>query len=226
MPSARSCASGRKAGQDPTIWSIRRARREQEGGQDDIAAVEYLLADLDPNHGETPEAAKARIWRSSTARACPSPPRSSTPATAFRGCGGCASGSSWPRRWRRNFQRGEGGDQGRRVAHGGDDESLGAAGTQNIDRILRLPGTANLPTKAKLSLRPDALPEQADSFQRRRIRARRVSRDGVNGRGQRKRRGRRRHGRIDAGAAVAVVAPRPRRRASRRRLRYAQRIDV
>ena len=40
------------------------------------------------------------------------------------------------------------------------------AGTQNIDRILRLPGTINLPNKAKLKAGRVALPNQADWLQR------------------------------------------------------------
>ena len=41
----------------------------------DIAAIEYVLADLDPADGETPEAAKARYLAQLEGRSSPSPPR-------------------------------------------------------------------------------------------------------------------------------------------------------
>jgi hypothetical protein len=58
----------------------------------DIAAVEYLLADLDPKEDESPGAAKARYLKALETYE-PHRPRSSTQETVFRCCGSSTSGS-------------------------------------------------------------------------------------------------------------------------------------
>jgi hypothetical protein len=120
----------------------------------DIAAVEYLLGDLDPKSDETSQQAKTRYLTQL---------ESFEPkATALVDSGNGIQGL-----WRLDpfIPLGNGSE-----AIIADVEARSAAlmlrlgskaGTQNIDRILRLPGTINLPNKAKLKAgRP--LPDQAD----------------------------------------------------------------
>lgn len=121
----------------------------------DIAAVEYLLADLDPRHDEAPEDAKTRYL----AALIPHRPA----ATAI-----IDSGNGLQALWKlaepivlsdlitdgpkkaliaKDLQIVE--DVEARTA--ALMTKLGSvAGTQNIDRILRLPGTLNIPNKKKL----------------------------------------------------------------------------
>jgi hypothetical protein len=108
----------------------------------DIAQVEYLLADLDPEDSETPEAAKARYLGQLTNSFEPE-------ATALIDSGNGIQGL-----WKLVPPILLNGDatvvadiEARSKALM---ERLGAkAGTQNIDRILRLPGTTNLPNAKK-----------------------------------------------------------------------------
>ena len=111
----------------------------------DIAAVEYLLADLDPADGETPETAKARYLGQLNGSFEPKP-------TAI-----VDSGNGIQCLWRQTEPVQFPADE-KREAIIADVEArsealmlrLGAkAGTQNIDRILRLPGTTNLPNAKK-----------------------------------------------------------------------------
>jgi P4 family phage/plasmid primase-like protien len=110
----------------------------------DIAAVEYLLADLDPRDGETPDAAKARYLAQLENAFEPGP-------TAI-----VDSGNGIQCLWRlaKRIELPPGAE-----ATIADVEARTAAvmlrlgskaGTQNIDRILRLPGTTNLPNATKL----------------------------------------------------------------------------
>jgi len=115
----------------------------KKAAKTDIAAVEYLLADLDPADGETPEAAKARYLGQLNGPFEPKP-------TAI-----VDSGNGIQCLWRL-AQRIELSADGANIIEDVEARSaalmfrLGAKpGTQNIDRILRLPGTTNLPTKAK-----------------------------------------------------------------------------
>jgi len=121
----------------------------------DIAAIEYLLSDLDPAKDETPVAAKAR-YRAQLEKMQPMP-------TAVIDSGNGLNGL-----WRLGTTIPLGApvrDSKGKLTFSDEDkatiadvearckammERLGsAAGTQNIDRILRLPATINLPTKAK-----------------------------------------------------------------------------
>jgi hypothetical protein len=117
----------------------------------DIAAIEYALADLDPADGETPEQAKARYLAQLTGEFEPK-------ATALVDSGNGIQGL-W--RLQKRIALGEpvnGKFSAEDQAKIDDVEArvaavmvrLGAkAGTQNIDRILRLPGTTNLPNEKK-----------------------------------------------------------------------------
>ena len=122
----------------------------------DIAAIEYALADLDPADGETPEQAKARYLAQLNGEFEPK-------ATAL-----VDSGNGIQVLWRLKDRIVLGepikNEQGK-FAFSQEDSAkiddvearvaavmlrLGSkAGTQNIDRILRLPGTMNLPNKKK-----------------------------------------------------------------------------
>jgi hypothetical protein len=103
----------------------------------DIAAVEYLLADLDPADGETPEAAKARYLDQLNGVFEPKP-------TAI-----VDSGNGIQCLWRLTERIELPSDAGAIIANAEARSAalmvrLGAKpGTQNIDRILRLPGTTN-----------------------------------------------------------------------------------
>ena len=129
-----------------------RAALSKKAAKTDIAAVEYLLADLDPNHGETPEAAKARYLAQLDGAGVPVP-------TAIVDSGNGIQGL-WRLRERIELAAPvakEFPSEAKEAIRAVESrmaammKSLGSkAGTQNIDRILRLPGTANLPTKAKL----------------------------------------------------------------------------
>jgi hypothetical protein len=116
--------------------------------KDDIVAVEYFHADLDPVGNETPEQAKARYQEALKSGVAPAP--------TFL----IDTGNGLQPLWRRATARplGEGAERiaaitdiearnwGLVLRLGCDDPS-----TRNIDRILRLPGTTNYPTKAKLA---------------------------------------------------------------------------
>jgi hypothetical protein len=112
----------------------------------DIAAIEYLLADCDPAKDETSEAAKARYLGQLNGSFEPKP-------TAM-----VDSGNGIQCLWRLTEPIALPVEEEERKAIIADAEARSAAlmfrlgakpGTQNIDRILRLPGTTNLPTKAK-----------------------------------------------------------------------------
>jgi hypothetical protein len=123
----------------------------------DIAAVEYLLADLDPADGETPEAAKARYLNQLNGSFEPKP-------TAIVDSGNGIQ-CLWKLKNRIVLGEPVKTADGGKLAFSPEDQAkineaeartavimvrLGAkAGTQNIDRILRLPGTTNLPNAKK-----------------------------------------------------------------------------
>lgn len=139
---------------NPTRTSL-----SSKAAKTDIASIEYMIADLDPSDDETPQAAKAR-YLSTLATYKPDP-------TALIDSGNGIQGlwrldeqidiSKYPPEKNKK-------DKAKLVlapaakAIVDDVETrckalmtrLGSvAGTQNIDRILRLPGTTNLPNKSK-----------------------------------------------------------------------------
>ena len=140
--------------------------RTQKAAKKDIAAVEYLLADLDPADNETPEQAKARYLGQLDNGFKPQP-------TAI-----VDSGNGIQCLWRLAQPMVLGVPVGNEYAP--DDQvkiadvearvaavmvRLGAkAGTQNIDRILRLPGTTNLPNAKKQKQGRVACPTEMLSF--------------------------------------------------------------
>jgi AAA domain/Helix-turn-helix domain len=133
-------------GQRNIYYSVNPTRKvmSKKAKKADIAAVEYLLADLDPNEGESASDGKARYLAQLNGTFEPKP-------TAI-----VDSGNGIQCLWRlekRIELPSEAADE--LIA---DVEARTAAvmlrlggkpGTQNVDRILRLPGTTNLPNKKK-----------------------------------------------------------------------------
>jgi hypothetical protein len=134
-----------------------RAAMDKKAAKTDIAAIEYLPSDCDPEPGETSEAAKARYLKQIN-------------DGGFETTAGIDSGNGLQLllRLKERIPLGEPihtkDRKGRdKIAFAPEDQTkiddaegraaalmrrLGAkAGTQNIDRILRLPGTTNLPTQ-------------------------------------------------------------------------------
>jgi predicted P-loop ATPase len=134
--------------------------KDKKASKIEVSAIEFLPGDLDPNEGEAPEDAKARFLAAL---------KSFEPAPMFV----VDSGNGVQVLWRLDqpiplpdpimvtdadsktkpalspeAQTIVGDVEGRAKAAM---EKLGSvAGTQNIDRILRLPGTINLPNKTKI----------------------------------------------------------------------------
>lgn len=126
-----------------------RATVSKKAKKTDVAAIEFLLGDLDPNDGETPEQAKERYLK-----ALEGEPEASALIDSGNGVQGL-----WRLQTRIELPPLVDGNlspeaeatiadvEGRAKALM---ERVGAkAGTQNVDRILRLPGTINLPNKKK-----------------------------------------------------------------------------
>jgi hypothetical protein len=150
-------------------YSVNPTRRamSKKTAKTDIAAIEYALADLDPAEGETPAAAKARYFKQLEGAFEPKP------------SAGIDSGNGIQCLWRlkERIVLGEpiwvekqvtekGRTKTKRVLEfSAEDQAKiddveariaavmlrlgGKTGTQNIDRILRLPGTTNLPNATK-----------------------------------------------------------------------------
>jgi hypothetical protein len=141
--------------------NVTRTAMSKKPKKADVVAVEYLHADLDPADGETPEAAKARFLRQFENSFEP------PPTWIVDSGGGIQAG------WRMNEPIGlEGADREALIPtiEGRSKEimlRLGSeAGTQNIDRILRLPGTTNIPNKKKLEKGRVACPTALIKFSR------------------------------------------------------------
>jgi predicted P-loop ATPase len=129
-----------------------RTAMTSKAAKPDIAAIEYVLADLDPKEGETSEAAKAR-YLPALKQYKPSP-------TAFLDSGNGIQ-SLWrlatPIKlsvWEQDGNKLKSPEQATIDKAEACAAKLmadlgGKAGTQNIDRILRLPGTTNLPNAKK-----------------------------------------------------------------------------
>lgn len=134
---------------------VRRKKVSSKARKTDVAAIEFLLADLDPRDGESPDAAKQR-YLTQLEEFDPKPS-----AVVDSGSGvQCLWMLKKPVRLGEPVRDADGkltfGPEDRRLIENIEGRtaalmrSLGAkAGTQNIDRILRLPGTVNLPTAAK-----------------------------------------------------------------------------
>jgi hypothetical protein len=151
-----------------------RTAKTSKAKKTDIAAIEYLLSDLDPNDDENPEAAKTRYLSALDAF--------EPAATAI-----VDSGNGIQVLWRLTEPiilgepvlvpnaKGEmewkfSPDDEMKIAEAeGRAKKMmkvlgSAAGTQNIDRILRLPGTTNLPNKKKIKDRRVACPTKLIRF--------------------------------------------------------------
>ncbi len=107
----------------------------------DVLAGEFVHADLDPREDETPEAAKARYM-------------AALKAYPLKASAVVDSGNGIQALWRLDkacldFAAVESVSEVVTLALGGGKN--GKAQTHNIDRVLRPPGTINLPTKKKLS---------------------------------------------------------------------------
>jgi hypothetical protein len=143
------CAQAQRQGQSVLLGQSNPANKKAT--KEDIAAVEFIPIDLDPADGEASEAAKARYLKQLNGGFEPKP-------TAMIDSGNGLNGLA---RLKPRIELGEpvnGKFSTEDQAKIADVEAraaammrrLGAkAGTQNIDRILRLPGTVNLPTAAK-----------------------------------------------------------------------------
>ena len=128
-----------------------RTAMSKKAAKTDIAAIEYVLADLDPADGETSEAAKARYLEQLNGAFEPKPTAGVDSGNGIQGLwrlqerivlGEPVNGKFSPE------DQAKIDDVEARIA--AVMRRLGSkAGTQNIDRILRLPGTTNLPNAKK-----------------------------------------------------------------------------
>jgi hypothetical protein len=149
-----------------TVNRLRRAMNKK-AAKVDIAAIEYALADLDPNSDETSEAAKARYLQQLTDETFEPKPTAIIDSGNGIQClwrlaeaiilGDLIEGKFSPE------------DQAKIDDVEARIKALmlrlgGKAGTQNIDRILRLPGTINLPNAAKLKAGRMPCPTRLISF--------------------------------------------------------------
>jgi hypothetical protein len=148
-------------GKDNLYYSVNPTKTvmSKKPAKTDIAAIEYLLADLDPLGNEKPEDAKARYLNQLNGTFEPKP-------SAI-----VDSGNGIQALWRLNqaidlSQYPLATDASGKLVLGPEAEKITAdvegrakalmerlgakAGTQNVDRIFRLPGTINLPNKTKL----------------------------------------------------------------------------
>jgi hypothetical protein len=122
----------------------------------DIAAIEYLQIDADPNDGETPEDAKKRYLDQFANGFEPKPTALIDSGNGIQGLCKLVPRIELPPTIIKDGKPALS-DEAVKIIADAEARSetmmlrLGTkAGTQNIDRILRIPGTINLPTAAKL----------------------------------------------------------------------------
>ena len=144
-------------------YSVNPTREEMssKAAKKDIAKIEYLLADLDPKDGETPEAAKAR-YLAALKDGKPASTAMVDSGNGLQGLWKLADPIVLPDPAAPEWAQVVGDIEARMKAQM---ERLGSvAGTQNIDRILRLPGTVNIPSQAKLKAGRVACPTRLIEF--------------------------------------------------------------
>jgi predicted P-loop ATPase len=154
----RTCSTEDDVREFVTTWNGKRnlyyspnpakedAAKDKKLGKTDIAAIEFLIADLDPHEGEASDAAKKRYLDAL---------KEFTP----RPSAVVDSGNGIQVLWRLETPVDLtilSDDERTKAIEDAEARSAAAmaalgsvAGTQNIDRILRLPGTTNLPNKKK-----------------------------------------------------------------------------
>jgi hypothetical protein len=123
----------------------------------DIGSIEYLLADLDPRHDETSEAAKDR-YLTALNSFIPAPSAIIDSGNGIQCLWKLKESIELPEATEKDDKGKPKYDEATLKLIEGIElrstalmQRLGSvAGTQNIDRILRLPGTTNLPNKKKL----------------------------------------------------------------------------
>jgi len=132
----------------------------KKAAKKDIAAVEYLLGDLDPLDTETSENAKVRYLEQLNGSFEPKPSVIVDSGNGIQCLWKLTDSILLPLddKWDATVAAVE--DRAKVLM-----ERLGAkAGTQNIDRILRLPGTTNLPNAKKLKTGRVPCPTKLLSF--------------------------------------------------------------
>ena len=151
-----------------------RGSMTKKAAKTDIAAIEYLLSDLDPQPDETPEGAKAR-YLAALDKFKPEPTAIVDSGNGIQTLYKLAERIELPDPVILVSKKGE-----RKLVFPTETAALiadvenrvkslmetlgGTAGTQNIDRILRLPGTINLPNKKKLATGRIACPTRLIRF--------------------------------------------------------------
>jgi P4 family phage/plasmid primase-like protien len=114
----------------------------------DIAAIEYLYADCDPREGEAPQAAKTRVLEALEASSLPKPTFIVDSGNGLQIGWHLSEAVALPAAqdpaWEGAVATVEARNKALLLALDATTE------TRNIDRILRLPGTINLPGKVKL----------------------------------------------------------------------------
>jgi hypothetical protein len=114
-------------------------RLTSKATKNDVEVAEFVIADLDPDKHESPEAAKARYL-------------AGLQTFGLRPTFLINSGNGLQAIWRLAVPLGPGAfDQVQDVSKAVMVALGSAAGTQNVDRVFRLPGTTNIPNKAKLA---------------------------------------------------------------------------
>jgi len=133
-----------------------------KAGKNHISYIEFIHSDLDPHDGETPEAAKKRYLAAIAAYPL---------KAAFTVDSGNGIQCLWRLKQRIELPPVSSAER-KAIIEDVEARTLGitlalggTAGTQNIDRILRLPGTTNFPNKVKLAKKRVACPTKLISFE-------------------------------------------------------------